>query len=159
MKKLLLIRHAKAVPEIGNSDFERPLKHSGITDAEMMAERLLHNKVIPQILVTSPALRTLATANIFTEFLSLPKATEDLRIYEASRPALLQLISEFEDRHDFIGLVGHNPTIEQIAYYLTGELIDFPTGAIALIEFDLDSWEEVSSNTGTLKWYSSPKED
>ena len=159
MKKLLLIRHAKAVSELGNSDFERPLKNSGIRDAKLMAERLHHEKLIPQILVASPALRTLSTANIFSDYLSLPKAIEDLKIYEASRAALLDLISQFDDKHNFIGLIGHNPTMEQIAHYLTGELIDFPTCAIALIEFKLDKWSEVSADTGTLKWYSRPKGD
>jgi phosphohistidine phosphatase len=159
MKKLLLIRHAKAVSELGNSDFERPLKNSGIRDAELMAERLHHAKIVPQMLVSSPAIRTLSTANIFSEYLSLPKAKEDLKIYEASRLVLLNLISEFDDKHNFIGLIGHNPTMEQIAHYLTGELIDFPTCAIALVEFNVDKWAEVSADTGTLKWYSSPKED
>ena len=159
MKKLLLIRHAKAVSEITSSDFERPLRNKGVKDAEFMAERVLHEKIIPQILISSPALRTLSTADIFSEFLSLPKPKEDKRIYEASRMTLMDVITEFDEKYNFVGLVGHNPTMEQIAHYLTGQLTDFPTCAVALIEFDSDNWEMVSANTGILKWYSSPKED
>ncbi|HTI58005.1 SixA phosphatase family protein [Mucilaginibacter sp.] len=159
MKKLLLIRHARATHDLDFEDFERPLKKSGIRDAELMAERLLAEKLVPQNLVTSPALRTLSTADIFTQFLSLPKAKEDIRIYEANRPALLQVINEFDQKQDFMGLVGHNPTLEQIIYYFTGQSLDFPTCAIALIGFKLDSWEMISAGTGTVKWYSFPKED
>ncbi|MGN6640388.1 MAG: SixA phosphatase family protein, partial [Mucilaginibacter sp.] len=60
---------------------------------------------------------------------------------------------------DFIALVGHNPSIEQITHYLTGQSVAFPTCAIGLIEFEFDNWSLVSSGTGTLKWHDSPKED
>jgi phosphohistidine phosphatase len=159
MKKLLLIRHAKAVHDLSYMDFERPLKPSGIKDAQFMAERLIRHDFKPQILVTSPALRTLATAEIFTEYLSLPKAKEDKKIYDASRLSLLDVINNFDDKYDFIALVGHNPSIEQITHYLTGQSVAFPTCAIGLIEFEFDNWSLVSSGTGTLKWHDSPKED
>ncbi|MFB9845070.1 SixA phosphatase family protein [Mucilaginibacter ginsenosidivorans] len=159
MKKLLLIRHAKAVHDLSYDDFERPLRKSGIKDAEFMAERLLAEKIIPQKLFTSPALRTLSTADIFTQFLSLSKPKEDIRIYEASRLTLVNLINGFDDKFDFVGLVGHNPAMEQVIHYLTGQLVDFPTCAIALIEFEMDSWEMISAGMGTVKWYSIPKED
>lgn len=159
MKKLLLIRHAKAVHDLSYMDFERPLKPSGIKDAKFMAERLIKHDVKPQILITSPALRTLATAEIFTEYLSLPKAREDKKIYDASRLSILDVINSFDDQYDFIGLVGHNPAIEQIAHYLTGQSVNFSTCALALIEFEFDNWSLVNSGTGTLKWHDSPKED
>jgi len=159
MKKLLLIRHAKAVHDLSFDDFERPLRSAGIRDAELMAERLKSEKIIPQILVASPALRTLSTANIFSEFLSLPRPQEDIRIYDANRLTLLDVITQLDNKHDFVGIVGHNPTMEQVSHYLTGELFDYPTCAIALIEFELDSWELVSAGTGNMKWHSIPKEN
>jgi phosphohistidine phosphatase len=158
MKKLLLIRHAKAVHDLNYVDFERPLKSSGIKDAEFMAERLLAEKIVPQQLVTSPALRTISTADIFAQYLSLAKPKEDLRIYDASRLTLLDVINGFDNTRDFVGLVGHNPTMEQIIHYLTGNTVDFPTCAIALLEFELDDWTAISAQTGTLKWYSIPKD-
>lgn len=158
MKKLLLIRHAKAVHDLSYEDFERPLTRSGIKDAEFMAERLLKKSIVPQLLITSPALRALATADILSEFLSLPKPRHDKRIYEATRVVLLDVINSFDNQYDFIGLAGHNPTIEQITQYLTNEAPEFPTCAIALIEFEFDNWLQVIAGAGTLKWYDSPKE-
>jgi phosphohistidine phosphatase len=156
MKKLLLVRHAKAVHDNAYSDFERPLKPSGIKDAEFMCEKLLHEGIKPQILITSPALRTAATADIFSEFLSLPKPREDKRIYEASRLTMMNIISGFEDKYNFIGLVGHNPTIEDITHYLTNQMPEFPTCGVVLIEFDFDEWGAISSGTGKLKWFGNP---
>ncbi|HWD87560.1 MAG TPA: histidine phosphatase family protein [Mucilaginibacter sp.] len=158
MKNLLLIRHAKAVHDNAYKDFERPLTDRGIKDAQFMAEKLLEEKIVPRILVTSPALRTLSTADIFAEFLSLSRPKEDVSIYEASRITLLGVINGFDDEYDFIGLVGHNPTVEGLSEYLTKIPLGFPTCGVALIEFPVDNWKMVSGGTGTLKWHASPKD-
>lgn len=159
MKKLLLIRHAKAVHDNVYDDFDRPLKHSGEKDAETISHRLKKEGIIPQMLVSSPSLRTQKTAAIISEHLSLGKATEYQRIYEASRLNLLSVINEFPDNCQFVGLVGHNPGISQVLYYFTGEERDVTPGSAALIEFPFDKWALLSRDTGDLKWFGSPKED
>jgi phosphohistidine phosphatase len=158
MKKLLLIRHAKAVHDTSYSDFERPLKHSGHHDAIMMAERLNSESIIPQHLITSPSLRTLATADIFAEHLELGKPAEDVRIYDAGRQTLLDIVNGFPDNRSFVGLVGHNPGISQLLDYLTDESGDLSPGAVALITFEVNEWKLISFNSGKLAWFSSPKE-
>ena len=157
MKKILLVRHAKAVHDTGYTDFERPLKHSGIQDAITMAERLKKDAIIPQMLVTSPSLRTEATADILSEHLSIPKARQDKNIYEGGQQTLLTIINDFDNKYDFIGLVGHNPGISQMVYYFTGEFQDLSPGAITLITFDVNEWQLISHDTGRLTWFSSPK--
>ena len=97
MKKLLLVRHAKAVHDLSYSDFERPLKNSGIQDAIMMSERLNSESISPQFLVTSPSVRTQATADILSEHLELPKPKENSKIYDASQKTLLTIINQFSD--------------------------------------------------------------
>ncbi|MDB5022802.1 MAG: histidine phosphatase family protein [Mucilaginibacter sp.] len=158
MKKLLLIRHAKAVHDVDYTDFERPLKHSGTADAILMAERLNSEAISPQLLVTSPALRTLATADIFAEHLELPKPEEDVRIYDASQQTLLDIVNQFPDNRNFIGLVAHNPGIGQLLNYFTDDSQEMSPGAAALITFDVDEWRLISNNTGKLIWFSSPKD-
>ncbi|WP_214070238.1 histidine phosphatase family protein [Mucilaginibacter sp. dw_454] len=159
MKKLLLIRHAKATHEPGYDDFERPLKPKGLRDAAMMAGRLLEHKIVPQILISSPALRTLATADVIAEHMSLAKPHEVKKIYDAEQDVLVDVINELDDRFDFIGLVGHNPAIAQVLYYLSGQPADVPPGAVGLLEFDIKSWNEVKENVGKLVFYDSPKDD
>lgn len=157
MKKLLLVRHAKATHESGFVDFERPLKPSGLQDAAIMAGRLKEHSWVPQVLVTSPALRTLSTANVLSQHLSIPKAEEIASIYEADERQLLAIINQLTDEHSFVGLVGHNPGIEQVLYYLTSTSPDIPPGAVALIEFDTNTWEAISPKTGKLIYYDTPK--
>ncbi len=156
MKKLMLIRHAKASQNSDYKDFERPLKSSGREDAVIMAERLNTRNIIPQVIVSSPALRAESTANIFAEHLILPKPQTDMLIYDAKRGDVLKVINNFPNEYDFIALAGHNPDMSQTIYDMTGQHKDVPTCTVALIEFDIDDWKLVSSNTGTLAYYDEP---
>jgi phosphohistidine phosphatase len=157
MKKLLLIRHAKATHETGYIDFERPLQERGLQDAAVMAGRLKEKNIIPQILVASPALRTLSTANVFSQHLAIPQPQTNRDIYEATTLALIKVINALPDEYDFIGLVGHNPGMSDLLYYLTRQLQDVPTCAMMLIEFDVDSWMEIIEDAGKLVYYDYPK--
>lgn len=157
MKKLLLIRHAKATHQTGFIDFERPLQESGLQDAAVMAARLKEKGFVPQLLVASPALRTLSTANVFSEHLSIPQPHTNKSIYEATTIELLKVINAFPDEHNFIALVGHNPGISDLFYYLTGQIQDVPTCAMMLIEFKSDTWAAITGDTGKLLYYDYPK--
>ncbi|MBB6128865.1 SixA phosphatase family protein [Mucilaginibacter lappiensis] len=157
MKKLILIRHAKATHESGYADFDRPLKQSGMQDALMMAEVLKDRSIVPEIVVTSPALRTLTTAQIFTEHLQLQPSQTNIKIYEASESALVNVVNNLPNEYGYIGLVGHNPGISQLLHYLTGQLRDVPTCAMALISFDNDDWRSIGNEDGHLSFYDSPK--
>ena len=156
MKKLLLIRHAKATHETGYADFERPLKYSGLQDAAVMAARLHEHGLIPQLLISSPALRAITTANIFTEHLSLPQPGTDIHIYDADQDTLTDVVRELPDTHDFIALTGHNPGFSQLLYYFTKKLRDMETCATVLITFKQKKWVDLSIYSGEITYYSSP---
>ena len=156
MKKLLLIRHAKAGSH-DMKDFDRPLTDKGIRDAEHMAGELKKAELIPEYVLTSPALRTKTTADIFIKVLAIPHKGKDKAIYEANTHTLLNVITHLPDEYSFVALVGHNPGISQILYELTGEVRDMSPADAALIGFDFDEWEMVHSDTGELAWYGSSK--
>ena len=157
MKTLIIIRHAKATHETGYIDFERPLTSKGIHDAAIMAGRLKESKHVPQMLVSSPALRTISTANIFSQHLDLSAAEEIKGIYEADVDDLVDVVTQLPDELEYIGLVGHNPGIGQLLYYFTGAAHDVPTCAVAVIKFDIDAWATVTDNSGKLVYYDYPK--
>jgi phosphohistidine phosphatase len=158
MKKLMLIRHAKAEKEPFSSDFDRPLKYIGIQDATFMADRIKDLSLVPQHIVTSPALRTKTTAEIFADHLALGTPEENETIYAASLKAWLKAINGLSDKYDFTAVVGHNPGVADILYYLTGQPHEVHTSTVALIEFEFNDWASISENTGSLVYYSSPKE-
>jgi len=156
MKKLILIRHAKATHQTGYADFERPLKPSGMQDAAAMAARLREAGFMPDLLVSSPALRTITTANIFSEHLSLQPANTDMRIYNAEEDTLLDVVNELPSAYNAIALIGHNPGISQLLYYYTGHLRDMETCAVAVIEFGVKNWADTGRKSGVAVYYSSP---
>jgi len=158
MKKLLLIRHAKAEKDIAGKDFDRPLKYPGIQDARFMADRIKEQSIVPQLIVTSPALRTKTTAEIFADAFKLPEPKTDKSIYEASQQTWLKVINKLSESYDFIAVVGHNPGVSYILQYLTGETREVHTSTVALIEFEIDDWASITGDSGKLTYYSSPKE-
>ncbi len=157
MKKLVIIRHAKATHEMGYADFERPLTPNGIHDAAIMAGRLNDSGHVPQMLVSSPALRTISTANIFSQHLTVPHAEEIKGIYEADIDDLVDVVAELPDSVDCIGLVGHNPGLSQLLYHFSGVVNDVPTCAVAVVGFETETWAAVTSNSGKLIYYDYPK--
>jgi phosphohistidine phosphatase len=156
MKRLLLIRHAKAEQGSSFNDFERPLKPRGIEDAQTISLNLRNKNIVPQMILSSPALRALATAQVFAENLSVDNLQTEKTIYEASDSTLLKIINNLSDDHSLVALVGHNPGFEQIISYLTGEYRSVPTCSATLITFEVEKWAEVSNTSGSLTFYSEP---
>ncbi|TDQ08348.1 SixA phosphatase family protein [Pedobacter metabolipauper] len=161
MKQLLLVRHGKS--DWGNShlsDFDRPLNARGHRDAPEMARRIFQKDLVPQIIVSSPALRALTTA---IHFLEAWQKDADLivqapDIYEAEKMDLLGVVNGLNDRYDRIALFGHNPGLTDFANYLgNANIYNIPTCGVVLIEFQADSWSEISQSTGTVVDIDYPK--
>lgn len=163
MKQLLLVRHAKSDWNTdAQTDFERPLNKRGNKDAPEMAERLLNKHIVPQLIVSSPALRALTTAKYFADTFNIEKKLIETNpsIYEASASTLLSIVNTFDNKYNFIALFGHNPGITQLAISLSDTAVyDMPTCGMILIEFPFASWQQVSSGTGEEKLYDFPKND
>ncbi len=154
----MLVRHAKSGwdnPAL--TDFERPLSSRGENDAPEMAKRLMKKGLIPQYIVSSPAVRAKTTAGIFADKFKLAGPHYNTAIYEATHTTLLSVVNLLSDEYDFIALFGHNPGLSQLVYYLTGNLFDMPTCGVVIIDFDLDSWQLVSGDTGVIKYSDYPK--
>ena len=161
MKQLLLIRHAKSDwNDPAQKDFDRPLNNRGHMNAPEMAQRLVKRGIIPQQIVSSPAMRAQTTANYFAEAFGFKKSTiqKEPAIYEASANALLKLINKLDNQHNLIALFGHNPGLTHIAENLSGaEIYNIPTCGMVLIEFPFDDWEMISYGTGEMVFFDYPK--
>jgi phosphohistidine phosphatase len=113
--------------------------------------------IIPQLMVSSPAVRTTETSHIISEALALPKVIFDKHIYEASEETLLQIVNNFDDQFDLIALTGHNPGVSYLLFYLTGEMKDVTPGAAILITFGVNEWKAVGNGSGTISFYTAPQ--
>ena len=95
MKTLFLVRHAKSSrDDLSLSDRDRPLDDRGKQDAPMMGKRLAKRDVKPDLLVSSPALRALTTAQLIAGELGYKRKdiVVDDRLYASSPDDLLAVI-------------------------------------------------------------------
>ena len=162
MKQLLIVRHSKSDRnDLSLKDFDRPLNDRGHKNAQEMATRLFKQNIIPQILVSSSALRALTTANYFADKFTINHSAviKNEDIYEASSSKLLKIINGFDNKANLIGFFGHNPGFSELAFRLSNNSIldNLPTTGIALIEFPFDKWNLVSYGTGKLLLFDFPK--
>jgi len=168
MRRLFLIRHAKAEPSTGRDDYERALTDRGRGDARRVAEVLAARDMLPEVLIHSGALRTKQTAEIFAaEWPRRVELEEELGLYDATQDMLLDRARRLADAQANVGLVGHNPGIGELAATLagTGALPDlrrmaakFPTCAVAVLDFSIESWDDVERSGALLAYFVTPAE-
>ncbi len=160
-KQLLVIRHAKSEwGDLNLRDFNRPLNNRGHQNAPEMAKRLLNRNLIPQQIVSSPALRAITTAEYFAEVLGINSKDiiKEPEIYDALPFNLLDIINNFDENSDFTALVGHNPGLTNLVnLYCDTSIQNIPTCGIALIHFPFDSWKMLGRGTGDLLLFDYPK--
>lgn len=161
---LTLVRHAKSsrdYPEL--SDFERPLNPRGRKEAPLIAGRLRKADVKPDLLISSPATRAIATARLFAEELNLhlDEIVLNPHIYEASAWTLLHIVRGLSPDFDDVMLFGHNPGISRFAHDLAAEcpFDEMPTSAAVRIELPARAWSLVAVGSGKVLRYDTPKQD
>jgi len=160
-KTLILARHAKSSWKSDASrDFDRPLNPRGLRNAPQMAQRLARLGPVPEHIVSSPAVRALATARLYATELSLPDSdisTVDA-LYDASTDDILEVVSELDNVWSSVLLTGHNPGISDATSRLCFRAnIEMPTCALACLRLSIDGWHEVYPDCADLAWYEYPK--
>ena len=146
MKTLYLVRHAKSSKDDPRlADRDRPLDARGERDAPTMGARLAERGVKPALIVTSPALRARATAQLIAQALGYPLGDIVLsdRLYASTPDALLAVTRALDDSLRSVMLVGHNPEMSELAQRFAGEVPDMPTCAVAEFRFDMMSWSQI----------------
>lgn len=160
-KQLLLIRHAKSDwNNVGLRDFDRPLNKRGHSNAPEMANRMVEQQIIPDLILSSPALRAITTATYFAENWDIdqPKIRQEYSIYEANVKSLLALVNQLDNKFDRVAMFGHNPGFTDFVNYLSdANIYNMPTCSVVIIEFPFENWNEVSTETGKVILFDYPK--
>lgn len=155
--ELLLLRHAKSDWSVEMDDFSRPLKKRGRRAAKQIGRWLREQRLIPDIILSSPATRTLMTAQRVCRQLDLDESAIicDPRIYEADAPTLLAVLKTCCQEQRVL-LVGHNPGLEDLLLKLIPHSVPpsangkcLPTCALAQLAFEGD-WSELAEGSAKL---------
>lgn len=169
MKTLYLMRHAKSDwGDPGLDDHDRPLDPRGERAAAVMGVYFAQREYHPTLVLCSSARRTRQTLeSLLGRLPGDPELAIEERIYLASCGQLLTRIQEVDDSQPRVLLLGHNPDLAQLARTLAGSgerkplerlAAGFPTAALAVCEFDLDSWRDLGPGSGRLLAYATPKD-
>ena len=161
MKTLILVRHAKSSwEEAGIDDFDRPLNERGKHDAPVMAKRLKDKNIDIDVFISSPAKRALRTAKYFAEEFNVEKKEIEQvnKLYGASIPVFLEVVSDINDKHKVTILFSHNPGITDFANTLTNVHIDnMPTCSIFAVQADEDKWADFVRSEKKFLFFDYPK--
>ncbi len=162
MKTLYLLRHARSEPaDAAFADRDRPLAPRGQQEAAMMAERWSQRRDRPDLIVSSPATRALATAQTVARVLGYP--AEDIRLeerlYDASIGTLVAIIETLDERVDDVLLVGHDPTFSALARHFDSGIASMPTCALAEFSFDASAWSGIAGTRPARAVFESPSPD
>lgn len=122
--RLYIVRHAIAASHgtLGVKDDDRDLTEEGVERMRQAAEGLRRLDCIPELILSSPLLRARQTAEILLA--AFGKGLE-LKILPSLSPSgirreLYQAISSYEGRLKSLMLVGHQPSLGEIAGAIIG---------------------------------------
>ena len=171
MRRLLLLRHAKAEPGAPDQDdHDRALTERGLADAAAVARYLKKQGYAPSRILCSTASRTMQTA---APVLAAFAAPVDYlpALYLAPPGRIMAMAQDAADADTALMIVGHNPGLEQCAAILAREPVKpkeqyrhdvmeekFPTAALAVLDFDIPHWKLLSPGEGRLVDFVRPRD-
>jgi phosphohistidine phosphatase len=163
----LLLRHAKSSwAGDAASDFDRPLAKRGKQDAEKVGSWLQRQKLVPDLILSSPAKR--ARKTILAVCRQIPFDAENIRwmpeIYDAGLTDLIKVLNDCPDKANTVLLVGHNPGMEYLLEYLCRDRVPaaadgklLTTACVANVEI-AGKWSHLSESCGRLVSITRPAE-
>ena len=151
MRQLLILRHAKS--SWANSsldDWHRPLNERGLRDAPRVGEWLRAQSLVPDLIITSDAVRARTTAQVVATSAGYARELGvEPSLYLATPADIIAALNGVpDDTASSVMIVGHNPGLEDLIEQLTGEGRDLPTAALVHLEIAIDSWRDLDVSVG-----------
>ena len=159
-KILFIVRHGKSTQDyLSVSDIDRPLKDRGIKDAHEMAGRIVKRDLYPDVIISSPAVRALHTAIIFSRVIGLPadEIVINEELYLADYEEILSVVKATDNSRKALMIFGHNPGFTDLVNHLSGlEIDNLPTTGLAVLRFKADRWNDISKKHLTSEFVDFP---
>jgi phosphohistidine phosphatase len=150
VKTLLILRHAKSSWDDSSlEDRERPLDARGRRDAPRMGDVLRDESLVPDLIISSDAVRAHTTALAVAETAGYAaEIVVDPLLYLASPEDLLAVLQTVPDANArTVMIVAHNPGLEDLVEQLTGERHHLPTAALVHLALPIDTWDALDAST------------
>lgn len=154
MKTVSVVRHAKSsweFPEI--PDCERPLLPKGVKRTLALCGYLEEHQLIPDLLVSSTAVRAYETALLVRDALKLKSPIEKNQLfYPGFAPDILEELRKTPNEVNHIMIFGHNPSVTDLVNRLAGKEVTewLPTSGLITFQLDINQWNEVTETKGKI---------
>ncbi len=123
-----------------------------------MGKKLKEKGIMPDIIISSPAKRAKTTAKIIAKEIGYEKKVMfDENIYESSVDELCKIITALNDKNSTVFLVGHNPSLNDLAHYYVHHEANIPTCGVVEIAFACEKWAEIEPKNAKLLSFEYPK--
>lgn len=165
MLRLMLLRHAKAVPHGAAPDFDRALDLRGQAEAADVGVYLHEEQLWPDLALVSPSLRTRQTWELASAKLGQVETLFDDAIYDAEADALRTIVRAKGGSVRTVLVCAHNPGIEDFAttsvgfgdrYAFARMKGHFAPAALAVLDFDVEDWHAIHPNMARLDRFRLP---
>jgi phosphohistidine phosphatase len=168
MHQLLLLRHAKSSwDDTKLGDRDRPLTERGRRAANVMRQAMHDLGLAPDLVLVSPARRTLQTLDLLEPWDDTPLREQLEMLYLATLAQLLGVLREVPETVRSVLLIGHNPGMHDLAQSLIEGAAPtdaarrlahgYPTSALA--EFAVAGpWLRIGAGGGRLTRFITPRE-
>ena len=140
MEELVFMRHGSAMPARGpgaGGDADRRLSAEGKAQIEASSKRLRELGFSPGVIISSPFLRTVETADIAAAlFPGAKRVKEPALAFPPSLPAVLTAITAAAAGAPSVLVIGHQPTLGALCGLLVAaDGPHFTTGSLAYLKF------------------------
>ena len=122
---------------------------------------------LPPHVYCSPALRTRLTMHgIILAYETPPVIDYVDKLYSGDTLSYVDCIRRHQGKDDLM-IVGHNPMCADLAMQLIGDgeakplemvATKYPTGALAVIDFDISDWNSIATKSGYIAEFMLPRE-
>jgi phosphohistidine phosphatase len=160
MKYLNLIRHAKSSWETPDlDDIARPLNARGKEAISIIGNYLVQQKIKPDLIISSPAVRAAETANGIASIVlyDVKKIQTEAVVYFGTSSVIIEHLQNLAPQYNDVFLFGHEPILSSMIFQFTKKSLDkFPTCSVCRIAFNTNHWKEIK--TGNCEFLISPKQ-
>jgi phosphohistidine phosphatase len=162
MKTIYLVRHGKSSwKDTDLSDIDRSLKRRGVQDAYLIGEHLRKDKICPDLIISSVAVRAFHTAVIIARKMdySLQHIALQDDLYASSAHHYLEVIANQRNDASSLMIFGHDPALTNLFNMLLHNSVEkIPTCAVVAIEIEAENWRDIGKAKNQLKLFIKPKE-
>jgi phosphohistidine phosphatase len=145
MKQLLIFRHAKSSwKDLDLVDYNRPLNKRGKYDAPRMGEFARSKGLLPDLILSSPAIRAKQTVELFTNGCGYGGEIRYLeRLYQGDPEDYIDALKEIPEPYNRVMVVGHNPGLEELLWQFADKNERLSTASLALINLPIKMWKDL----------------